>query len=191
MASPLVFSKREMKNRVAKAQALMRRQKLDAMFVTGEEDFQYFTGVSGTICLHYSTTRPAAVVVPSEGDPIAIVGTASENPVKSALKDVRTYNSTTGVPIELYTKALKDAGLTNKRVGLEEGLETRIGQPIGELFALFRALPGVSFIDTSALIWELRMTKSTEELDLMKQAAVATGKARQKTFDRCREGDTQ
>jgi len=186
-----VFSKREMKNRVAKAQALMKRQNIDAMFMTGEENFQYFTGVSGTICLHYSTTRPAAVVVPSEGDPIAIVGTASENPVKSAVKDVRTYNSTTGVPVKLYAKVLKDAGLSNKRVGLEEGLETRIGQPLNELFALLRTLSDVSFVDAAPLIWELRTTKSREELELMRRAATITAKARQKTFDRCRAGDTQ
>jgi len=191
MASSLIFSSREMENRIAKAQALMKLRKLDAMFVTGEENFQYLTGVSGTICLHYSTTRPAAVVVPSEGDPIAIVGTASEKPVKSAVKDVRTYNSTTGVPVDLYSKALRDAGLSNKRVGVEEGLETRIGQPLGELLALFNALPGVSFIDIAPLIWELRMTKSSEELDLMRCAAVVTAKARQKTFDQCSAGDTQ
>jgi Xaa-Pro dipeptidase len=191
MASPLVFSKGEMKKRVARAQALMKRQKLDAMFLTGEEDFQYFTGVSGTICLHYSTTRPAAVIVPSEGDPIAIVGTASETPVKSAVKDVRTYNTTTGVPLEIYTKALKDVGLANKRVGLEEGLEMRIGQPLGEVLGLMRALSGIKFVDVAPLIWEMRMTKSREELELMKSAAKVTARARQKTFDECRVGDTQ
>lgn len=169
----------------------MKQREIDALFITGEENFQYFTGVSGTICLHYSTTRPAAVVVPVEGNPIAIVGTASEVAVRSAVKDVRTYNSTTGVPVKLYVKALKEAGLANRRVGVEEGLETRIGQPLSELLALFKALPDVSFVDAASLIWDLRVTKSSEELDLMKRAAAITAKARQKTFDECSAGDTQ
>jgi Xaa-Pro aminopeptidase len=179
-----------MKNRLTRAQTLVRKHDLDAILISGEENFQYFIGVSGTICLHYSTTRPAVVVVPAEGAPIAIVGTATESVVKSAVKDVRTYNTTTGVPPELYVDALKDAGLSRRRVGLEEGLEMRIGQPLGDLLTLFRMLPEVSFVDVASLIWELRMAKSKEELELMKKAAVITGKARQKMFDGCHEGMT-
>jgi Xaa-Pro aminopeptidase len=179
-----------MKNRVDRAQTLIRKRGLDSILISGEENFQYFTGVSGTICLHYSATRPAVVVVPVEGEPIAIVGTATESVVRSALNDVRSYNSTTGVPPELYVDVLKDAGLSRGKVGLEQGLEMRIGQPIGDLLALFRSLPDVSFVDVASLIWELRMTKSKEELELMKKAAVVTGKARQKMFDECHEGMT-
>jgi len=179
-----------MRKRLERTQELMKREKLDALFISGEENFQYFTGLSGTICLHYSNARPAVLVVPLEGQPIAVVGSATEEVVRSAVKDVRSYTTTLGVPTELYVKALKDVGLRNRRVGIEEGLEMRLGQPLGELLRLMKALPEVSFIDASSLIWELRMTKSKEELDLMRKAADITGRARQKTFDQFQEGMT-
>ncbi|MEM2057127.1 MAG: Xaa-Pro peptidase family protein [Thermoproteota archaeon] len=178
-----VFSRSEIARRLNSAQALMKRNNIDALLITNEENFQYFTGLSGTICLHYSNARPAILVIPSEGEPIAIVGSATEDVVKEAVKDVRSYTSTMGIPTELYVSALKDADLRAKRVGIEEGLEMRLGIPVGELLKLMKALPEVEFIDIAPLIWELRMIKSREEQDYMRKAAEVTGIARQKVFD--------
>jgi Xaa-Pro aminopeptidase len=187
----LVFSDAEMRNRVARAQDLIKKEKFDALLISGEDNFQYFTGISGTLCLHASHSRPAVVVVPDDGSSIAVVGNLFEDLMRlSAVGDVRTYQSTTGVPVELYVSALKDAGLTNKKIGIEQGLETRLGQPLGELMGVLKALPDVTFADASSLIWQLRMVKSSEEVDLMKKAAEITGKARQKTFDQIKDGMT-
>jgi Xaa-Pro aminopeptidase len=185
-----LFSQTELKRRITKIQELLNREKIDVLMISNEENFQYFAGVSGTICLHCSNTRPAVLLIPSEGEPIAIVGTATEDVVKMTIKDVRSYSTTLGVPIDLYIGALKDLGFRNKRIGIEYGLEMRLGQPVGELLKLMNALPDISFVDTAHLIWELRMIKSSEEITLMRKAADVTGKARQRLFDNFHKGMT-
>jgi Xaa-Pro dipeptidase len=185
---PQVFSKREISQRLNRVQRLMREQKLDVLMISNEENFQYFSGVSGTICLHNSNTRPAVLFVPVSGEPIAVVGSASAPTVAEAVKDTRVYTSTSGVPTQLYVKAIKDAGLERRRVGVERGHETRLGMPLGEIEAVMGSLSAVSFVDVSSLIWSLRMIKSEEELSLMRLAAVITGKARQATFDQVSQG---
>lgn len=187
---PLVFSRRELRRRLDKAQNLMKQQRLDVLMISNEENFQYFSGVSGTICLHNSNTRPAVLFVPLSGEPIAVVGSASAPTVAEAVKDTRVYTSTSGVPTALYVKAIRDAGLGHGRVGIERGHETRLGMPLGEVEAVMSSLSTGSFVDASPLIWSLRMIKSEEELGLMRLAAGITGKARQATFDQVAEGMT-
>jgi Xaa-Pro aminopeptidase len=186
-----MFSRNEMTHRLERTQELLKREKVDSLFISGEENFQYFAGVSGTIGLHYSNSRPAVIVVPAQGDPIAVVSTVTGRIVGRAVNDLRTYDTTFGVSTELYVKALKDAGLRMNRVGIEKGLETRIGQPVGELMSIMKALRGVKFVDAASVIWELRGVKSDEEVGLMRKAADITGRARQKTFDQFRAGMTQ
>ena len=68
------FSKGDIEQRWARARAAMEARELDALLITGEENFQYFTGSTGTLGLHYSCTRPAVLVFPRTGTPIAVVG---------------------------------------------------------------------------------------------------------------------
>ncbi len=71
-AMPLVFSRRELRRRLERAQSLMKQERMDSIMLSGEENFQYFSGVSGTICLYHSITRPAVLIIPVKGEPIAL-----------------------------------------------------------------------------------------------------------------------
>ena len=68
------FSAADIERRWSRARAAMAEQGLDALLVSGEENFQYFTGSTGTLALHYSCTRPAVLVLPREGEPAAVAG---------------------------------------------------------------------------------------------------------------------
>ena len=68
------FSAADIERRWSRTRSAMAEQGLDALLVSGEENFQYFTGSTGTLALHYSCTRPAVLVLPREGEPIAVAG---------------------------------------------------------------------------------------------------------------------
>ena len=67
-----LFTKAEMTRRYAKARVLMAARGIDALLITGEENFQYFAGGSASLALHYSLTRPQLLILPLERDPIIV-----------------------------------------------------------------------------------------------------------------------
>ena len=87
------FSKADIEKRWARARAAMAEQELDALLVTGEENFQYFTGSTGTLGYHYSCTRPAVLVFPREGEPAAVAGEMLTHSLEmtTPLRDLRGY----------------------------------------------------------------------------------------------------
>ena len=95
-----VFSRADIETRWARARTLMADAELDALLVSNEENFQYFTGSTGTLTLHYSLTRPAVLVFPLEGEPIAVVGAALVDSVKMCtyLEEVRGYADVVSFP---------------------------------------------------------------------------------------------
>ena len=161
----------------------MKKAGIDSLLLTSDENFHYFTGGAGMTHMR-SNTRPNIVVIPASGEPIAITGAAFTYVVELAglVKDIRTYNSISGVPSNVLAKALKDCGLKNKKVSVEKGLEQRLNIPLNDYEDLTKSLPSVEFADGSDVIWAVRMIKSKEEVDLMSKACDITGRARQKTF---------
>lgn len=188
----VVFPPREMRRRIERAQNLLKKAKLDCLFLTSDENFHYFTGGAGMTHMR-SNTRPNIVIVPAEGEPIAITGAAFTYIIKlaGAVKDVRTYTSVYGVPVDLLVKALKDVGLKYRRVGVELGLEQRLNMPLKDYFTLTKNLQDVKFVDAAEIIWGLRMVKSREEVKLIRQACEITGRARQKAFREIKVGMTE
>ncbi len=187
------FSREEMERRYARARELMARRGIDALFITNEENFQYFAGTTGTLALHYSNTRPAIFILPLEGDPIILSGKiiTQSLEVSCHVKDLRGYTNIIDFPHELALEALRDAGLKNGRVGAELGQEQRLGMPVGDYLRLVEALPQVQFVDAAETVIRLRMVKSPEEVAYMKQAADITGRARQRMFDQVAPGMTE
>lgn len=192
MSPEVVFSPLEIKSRIAKAQELMKKAKLDSLFLTSDENYHYFTGGAGMTHMR-SNARPNIVIIPAEADPIVVTVSFDTNIIEwsGAVKDIRSYTSVHGVPNDLLVKALKDAGLKNRRVGVEMGLEQRLNMPLKDYIEVTKSLPGVNFVDAAEIIWNLRMVKSKDELALMKEACEITGRARQKTFREVKVGMTE
>ena len=156
------FSEADMQRRWTRARQLMAERGLDALLVTNEENFQYFTGTTGTLGLHYSLARPAVVVFPLEGEPVAIVGELISQSVQltSYVREVRGYTDVMAFPYRLVIDAIKDLGDGVKRIGSELGLEQRMGIPVGDYLAIVQSMPGVQFEDGAGVLVPLRMVKT-------------------------------
>jgi len=186
-----VFSREDIESRWRRARQMMDEAGLDVLLVTNEENFQYFTGTSSTLGLHYSVTRPAVLVFPAVGEPIAIVGNLLVDSFKmtSYVSQVEGFQDVVRFPYEMVIDALK--GCKAKRVGAELGQEQRLGMPVGDYLGVVSAMPESDFVDAAQTFIHLRMVKTSEEVAYMRQAADITGRARQRLFDEIRPGMTE
>src|SRR5438093_841163 len=116
-----VFSRKEMDRRYARARELMARRGIDALLISGEENFQYFSGGSASLALHYSNTRPSVLILPLERDPIIITQNKDYIMLATYVTDFREYVDLLNFPHEVVVEALGDAGLRHGRVGAELG----------------------------------------------------------------------
>ena len=186
-----LFSRGEMERRYSRARAMMAHREIDALLVSGEENFQYLAGTAASIALHYSLTRPSLFILPLERDPIIVTQGRANLALGSYVANLRDYTNILDFPHQLTLQTLQDAGLDNKRIGVELGQEQRMGIPVGAYSALVEALPDVEFVDCADILIGLRMVKSSEELAYMRQAAAITGRARQRLFDQVEPGMTE
>jgi Xaa-Pro dipeptidase len=186
------FSKSEFDRRHRLAREFMRKIGLDAVVVTGEENYTYFTGATSLIPWR-SFTRPVFCLLPLENEPVILVSKALEDATKqvSSVSDIRVHTAPIGLPGEVVAVLIKDKGLENAKIGFELGYEQRLGLPYNDFFKTIEALPHVVFEDASALLWKLRMKKSPAEISLIQRACEITAKARQKCFQEIRPGMTE
>ena len=187
------FSKEDIEKRHARAREMMEAKALDALVVTNEENFQYFTGATGSLALHYSSTRPAVLVFPLVGEPIAIVGAMIVDTMHMStyISDARGYTDVLSFPVNMVEDAIRGLGAGVKRVGVELGMEQRMGIPVGDYLQLVGSLPEVNFEDAADIFVKLRMVKTPEEVEYMRQAAAITGRARQRLFREVVPGMTE
>lgn len=186
-----LFSREEMARRYGRAREEMGRRGLDALFVTGEENFQYFAGAAASAALHASLTRPSVFILPLDGEPIIVTQGQDNLALGSYVTDVRGYADLFEFPQAVVIRALRDAGATGGSVGVELGQEQRMGLPVGAYQDLTAAMTDVAFVDAAEVIVYLRMVKSEEELACIRRAGDVTARARQRLFGMIRPGMTE
>lgn len=84
-----MFSRKEMESRYARARELMGRRGIDALLISGEENFQYFTGTAASLALHYSLTRPSIFILPEDREPIIVTQGKDNLILGSYVTDIR------------------------------------------------------------------------------------------------------
>lgn len=160
------------KERVAAMQAALKHAGFDAFLAIKPEHVRYISGAWG-----YSTRpeyamprRLIAVVVPSSGDPVMIVPKIERLFVgrRTWLSDVRHHveweqSGEMFGGIALLEKVLQEKSLLRKRIGVEGSfLSVRLHGLLEDSF------PGTSFEDATALVEEIRMIKSPEEIEILR-----------------------
>ena len=114
----------ERQRRIAKAQSLMEEHDIGAILVEPGSAMLYFSGISW-----WRSERLTALVIPREGD-IGVVTPYFEEPsVRESMTfgdDVRTWHEHQD-PFERVAGILKDRGLINGRIGLEETVRFFVG----------------------------------------------------------------
>lgn len=164
------LSEREYERRVEKVRKVLRRRRLDALYLTNSTSIFYLTGYS-----FITTERPAALIIPLDGK-ITFMGPLLEKdhvPLKTRIiEEVKTYVDYPGEkhPIDYFADFLKEMKLANKRIGIDNkagaaGIWGYRGPPIT------KKLRGAKFVDMKDLIPSMRLIKSEEEITLIRESA--------------------
>jgi Xaa-Pro dipeptidase len=190
----LEFDRQEYDDRVSRAKVLMAEYDLDAIMVTGDfsaaTNYRYFSGHNPRD-YQLNFARPHVCVITASGDAALLVYYLNtENAADASwITDVREY--TQPFPGSAVTSILKDLGLTSGRIGCELGLEQRLMMPVEEFLTVRDSLPRASFVDASALIWDLRTIKSPAEVECIRRADEINHFALKRGLSGLREGATE
>jgi Xaa-Pro dipeptidase len=151
--------------RVARAQELMRQNKLDAILLEPGSAMLYYTGISW-----WRSERLTAVVIPREGE-IGVVTPFFEEPsVRESMSfgnDVRTWHEHES-PFVRVAQILADRGLKAGTIGLEDTVRYFVVE------GLKWAAPGFDIGAALPVTQGCRMYKSAHEIQLMRKANEVT-----------------
>jgi Xaa-Pro aminopeptidase len=122
-----------------------------------------------------SRTRPTACVLSADGRLVVVASadvTLDEPPVDAVVRYTRPADMPAAV-----ARALPSGG----EVGVELGLEHRIGMAVDELREIER-LHGRPFADAGASLWAARLIKSDAELDRLRSAIAVNDRIYRRLF---------
>lgn len=172
------FATGEFRARLARAQARMQDERLGALLLTTEPEVRYFTGYLTRFW--ESPSRPWFLVVPVNGDPIAVIPSIGAALMgKTWISDIRTWSAPDLVDdgVSLLAETLREVG---GPVGVPSGHETHLRMPLTDYQRLGNS---VELRDDSGIMRSLRMVKSEAEIDKIRTACAIAGRS----FDRVGE----
>jgi len=168
---PKIFiSQKEFERRIEAVKQELVKRKLAALYLTSPASVFYLTGYS-----YIATERPMALIVPVKGK-ITLFAPLLERdhiPLRTKIiEEVKTYPEYPGKkhPIDYFAEFLKEMRLHDKKIGTDNmagaaGIWGYEGPPITE------KLPKAKFILAKDIIGKMRMIKSEEEIQLIKESA--------------------
>ncbi|MEX0282789.1 MAG: M24 family metallopeptidase [Arenibacterium sp.] len=168
MTPPRGFEVSEYQERLARAQKRMADQELGALLLTQDADIRYFTGFLTRFW--ESPTRPWFLVVPAQGQPIAVIPSIGQALMQSCwISDIRTWRAPDydDDGITLLNDSLREVAM-GARVGVPTGLETRMGMPLNDWARLQES--SLSFVSDDGLVRRLRAVKSEAEIAKIRAA---------------------
>lgn len=179
----------EYKGRIKKARELMARENMDLLFITGDRNYNYFTG-HRPISSEGTLARPNYFILPIEGDLHIMVHIFIEGDTASTswVQTIDTYSSLLDAPIKELSDIIRGYKTDSKKIGAELGQEQRIGMPVSDFLLLQNELNEVEFVDAAPILWEMRMIKSPCELDCIRRAQEITVKGYVEGFPLVKEG---
>lgn len=164
-APPRGFPPEEFAGRMARAQIMMAAEGLDALLLTTEPEVRYATGFLTQFW--QSPTRPWFVLLPADGDPIAVVPTiGAEAMARTWVRDIRSWASPNPADegIGLLAEAIRERAGLAPRIGLPSGPETHLRLPLDDFARLKAALPEAVWCGDGAIMRRLRQVKSAAEI---------------------------
>ena len=167
-ATPITLTERE--QRLDHARTLLAQHKIDALVIATGTSLNYFTGLRWG-----QSERFFAWVLPVKGSPFIVCPVFEEGRVRermeakpstlpaASITRVYTWNEDED-PYALLAKALKDAGITTGKIGVEERTQFVFADGIA------RASPSLTAVSGTPITSGCRAVKSQAELDLMRLA---------------------
>jgi Xaa-Pro dipeptidase len=163
-AHPITLAERE--SRFDRARSLMRANQMDAIALAGGTSLTYFTG------MHWGNSeRLFTFVLPQKGNPIYLCPAFEEDRVHERMTQapagreskVFTWQEDDD-PYALAAKALREAGVTTGRLGIEERVPFVFSEGIRQ------AAHNVELTSATSVTAGCRSVKSPAELKLMQLA---------------------
>lgn len=185
------FKIAEFENRVDRVQMAMRTLKLDALLLTTEPHFRYFTGFHTQFW--QSPTRPWFLIIPATGKPIAVVPEIGESGMlETWLDNVITWPSPRPLDdgVSLVAEVLNSLPWRFGAVGVPLGNESHLRMPYNN-FVKLQALVKKFFCDAAPLMHSLLQIKSAAEIDKIKAICAIAGKAFDKVPSQARIGKSE
>jgi Xaa-Pro dipeptidase len=171
----------EHRARVARAQAAMAAEGLDAIVIASGTSLEYLTGAQWGLSERFFGT-----VITREGDPAWVTPAFEKARGLEQVKigrDVRAWEEHES-PFALVATILRDRRATG-RVGIEEAMPFAFSSEIGA------ALPSARLVSATGVTAGGRVIKDAHELALMRRANEITLRAHRAVFQSLREGMTQ
>jgi len=171
----------------------MDEHRLSAVIARSGVNFTYLSGVAyaGTLARHLElveSPRPVFVVWPRSGEPVLIVNPLAEAISRrdSWIERVMVYASYTEHPLDVLCAALRELGVTDGRVGFEEGY---FGPAQRE--ALKAACPRIELLESSRVLAQVRSIKTPGEVALLEEAADLLDEAFLEVYASITAGETE
>ncbi|MDC9720789.1 MAG: Xaa-Pro peptidase family protein [Gammaproteobacteria bacterium] len=171
------FGLAEYEQRMSRAQAMMREQKLDGVLLTTETNVRYFSGYFTQFW--QSPTRPWFLILPAKGKPIAVIPTIGVVGMTSTwVDDIRTWPSPFPEDdgVSLLNQTLNELPKRFGRLGMTLGRETHLRMPQQQVQSLY-ASSGFELVDVSREILHLRSIKSAAEINRVAHICSITSNA--------------
>jgi Xaa-Pro dipeptidase len=164
------FPTKEYQNRVSKLQNKMQENYIDIILITSPHNFRYFTGLNSYFW--ESPTRPWFLLIHQLKDPIAVIPSIGETALKQTwIKNIKTWPSPqpNDEGISVLKNNIKNLIPQQGNIGCELGPESHLRMSIEDFDNLRKDFSEYNFIDTSHIIWKLRMIKSENEIKKIKK----------------------
>jgi Xaa-Pro dipeptidase len=164
---------------------------LDAIVVAQMENVVYCSGFYN-FDLRLLPDRICMVVWPREGEPVFVVTDRREasDGQMSFIEDIRGYKLLDGVfnpnPMAMVRDVLAEKGLLEGRIGYEQ-----LYLPVYHADQLRQNLPEAELLSCDYVLDEIRMVKTSAEVEHLRFAAVQTEKAIANAYEFARPGDTE
>ena len=174
----------ERKQRIAKAQELMAREKMDAIFLEGTVSCFYYTGMRWG-----QSERTFGVVIPAKGSLTYVCPKFEEDRARELIltafgDEVRCWEEHES-PYEVILGIIKDKGVVHSRIGMEERVRFFIANGVKKLAT------GFDIVDATPITAGCRMIKTKAEIALMQKASDATIDAYKASFTTIHAGMSQ
>ena len=159
------FTPSEFAHRTERAQSIMRKHGLDALLVSAPPNVRYFSGFDTQFW--ESPTRPWFIVVPLDGNPIAVIPEiGAPEMALTWISDIRTWPAPVPADdgLSLLRSTLESLPRRFGKIGAEMGREMALRMPVSEFLAL-RGMLASEIVDGTPCLWEIRMVKTAAEIE--------------------------
>lgn len=162
----LPFALDEYRRRLRKVQEGLASRGIDACLVSVPENIYYLTGFTTTGYYMYQT-----LILPAEGEPLFVTYLEERiNVLRRSWMDRYMTYSVVDDPVEVTVRALREMGLEDKLLGIEE---SGYFFPIGTYKKLVQALPRARWTDGGGIVEQVRLIKSDAEIGYIRKGANA------------------